>query len=145
MHNISVVIPAKNEAHNLLSLLPALREELSDTEIIVVDDGSTDGSAEIAASYPEVRLLRQEHAVFRNFEAAGGTVFAAREENRRFSGIGRWCDPGINCDDCDIVGRQRRRYGANQPLFAIHACGDGGEDHLHPVILAECEGIRLPS
>lgn len=47
--DISVVIPVFNEAGNLSGLLGKLRAlDLPDAEIIVVDDGSTDGSAEIA-------------------------------------------------------------------------------------------------
>src|SRR5690606_37189403 len=45
---ISVILPAKNEAEGLRRTLPALRAELPDAEIIVVDDGSTDETATIA-------------------------------------------------------------------------------------------------
>jgi 4,4'-diaponeurosporenoate glycosyltransferase len=47
---ISVIIPARNEAHNLPSLLRSLAaQERAPEEIIVVDDGSDDGTAEVAA------------------------------------------------------------------------------------------------
>jgi len=47
--DISIIIPAFNEAQNLGPLLDRLRSmQLPPNEIIVVDDGSTDGSAEIA-------------------------------------------------------------------------------------------------
>jgi glycosyltransferase involved in cell wall biosynthesis len=47
--DISIVIPVFNEAENLPDLLGKVRAlGLSDVEIIVVDDGSTDGSADIA-------------------------------------------------------------------------------------------------
>lgn len=45
---LSVIIPAKNEAESLGKVLRPLRE-LRDAEIIVVDDGSTDGTAHVAA------------------------------------------------------------------------------------------------
>ncbi|MFQ5681787.1 MAG: glycosyltransferase family 2 protein [Candidatus Binatia bacterium] len=46
---VSVIIPTLNEAQSLGSLLNGLKAlELNDYEIIVVDDGSTDESAEIA-------------------------------------------------------------------------------------------------
>lgn len=40
--NISIVIPAKNEAQGLRELLPSIRKHHPKAEIIVVDDGSTD-------------------------------------------------------------------------------------------------------
>jgi len=47
--DISIVIPVFNEAENLGPLLSKVRGlELGNAEIIVVDDGSTDGSADIA-------------------------------------------------------------------------------------------------
>ncbi len=42
--DVSIVIPAKNEEAGLASFLPKLREFYPDNEIIVVDDGSTDGT-----------------------------------------------------------------------------------------------------
>jgi glycosyltransferase involved in cell wall biosynthesis len=44
---ISIILPAKNEAHSLKTLLPALREKYPHEEIIVVDDGSSDDTADI--------------------------------------------------------------------------------------------------
>ncbi|MEV8033582.1 glycosyltransferase [Streptomyces sp. NPDC086182] len=56
---VSVVIPARNTAHALGAVLDALA--LQDTagavEIIVVDDASTDATAEIATGHPAVDTL----------------------------------------------------------------------------------------
>ena len=46
---ISIIIPVFNEAEKLAEMLHAIRAlQLAGSEIIVVDDGSTDGSAKIA-------------------------------------------------------------------------------------------------
>lgn len=60
---LSVVIPAFNEEARLPStlatILPYLRRRGDTFEVVVVDDGSKDGTAAIAeAAGPEVRLLR---------------------------------------------------------------------------------------
>lgn len=44
---ISIIIPAKNEAESLVSLLPALKKAILDAEIVVVNDGSTDITQQI--------------------------------------------------------------------------------------------------
>jgi glycosyltransferase involved in cell wall biosynthesis len=44
---ISIIIPARNEADSLARLLPVLVAAQPDAEIIVVNDGSNDGSAEL--------------------------------------------------------------------------------------------------
>jgi len=57
---VSVVIPARNEADNLPGLLESLRvQTLPPDEIVVVDDGSEDGTGEIAASRG-ARVIRHD-------------------------------------------------------------------------------------
>lgn len=48
---LSVILPAKNEAEGLRQTLPRLREAQPDAELIVVDDGSSDDTAEVAAAH----------------------------------------------------------------------------------------------
>lgn len=47
----SIVIPAKNERISLERLMPNLLSNTGDAEIIVVDDGSTDGQNEVVLNY----------------------------------------------------------------------------------------------
>jgi glycosyltransferase involved in cell wall biosynthesis len=59
---ISIVIPCYNGARFLSdSIESALQQTYDPTEIIVVDDGSTDRTCEIAKSYPRVKTLSQSH------------------------------------------------------------------------------------
>jgi glycosyltransferase involved in cell wall biosynthesis len=46
--NLSVIIPAKNEAAVIANVVSAVRHIYENAEIIVVDDGSTDETAELA-------------------------------------------------------------------------------------------------
>jgi len=48
---LSIVLPAKNESVGLSRLLPVLRANHPDAEIIVVDDGSSDNTGEIGAQH----------------------------------------------------------------------------------------------
>ncbi len=59
---LSIVLPAKNEAAALANLLPVLRKIQPEAEIIVVDDGSTDESAEICRQNG-VTALRQPYSM----------------------------------------------------------------------------------
>ena len=76
---ISIILPAKNEADGLRKTLPGLRALLPDAEIIVVDDGSTDGTAAVAAELG-ARVLSSPYsmgngaAIKRGARAAGGDV-----------------------------------------------------------------------
>lgn len=80
---ISVVVPTFNRAHLLPRALNSiLRQSLPATEIIVVDDGSQDGTADlIRRRYPQIRYLRQPNggvssARNRGLGAAGGDWIA---------------------------------------------------------------------
>jgi hypothetical protein len=83
MTTLSVVIPAYNEEDGIrevlervLSIRPALPPAgISELELIVVDDGSADRTAEIVHAMPEVRLLQHRHNG--GYGAALKTGFAA--------------------------------------------------------------------
>jgi glycosyltransferase involved in cell wall biosynthesis len=59
---VSIVIPCYNQAHFLHEAIEsALAQTYSHREVLVVDDGSTDRTAEVAAAYATVRYIRQEN------------------------------------------------------------------------------------
>jgi len=80
---VSIVIPNWNGAHHLPTCLESLRRQtFRDFEVIVADNGSTDGSLDIlACNYPEVRVL-------------------ALGENRGFAGA---CNAGIQSAQGEFV------------------------------------------
>ncbi|WP_328717994.1 bifunctional polysaccharide deacetylase/glycosyltransferase family 2 protein [Streptomyces sp. NBC_00247] len=61
---VSVVVPAYNEKECIAGTLTSLAASTHPIEIIMVDDGSTDGTAEIAESLGlhQVRVVRQDNA-----------------------------------------------------------------------------------
>ncbi|MGW5460900.1 bifunctional polysaccharide deacetylase/glycosyltransferase family 2 protein [Streptomyces sp. NPDC003996] len=65
---VSVIVPAYNEKECIANTLESLARSTHPIEIIVVDDGSTDGTSEIARAAAEslgmtnVRVIRQENA-----------------------------------------------------------------------------------
>src|ERR1700674_2423418 len=62
MHIVSVVIPVRDMGRYLgEALRSVLAQDYRPIEVIVVDDGSTDDSAEVARSFPEVIYLSQSH------------------------------------------------------------------------------------
>jgi glycosyltransferase involved in cell wall biosynthesis len=62
-HDVSVVIPCYNsEAYLRETIDSAVNQTHPPREVIVVDDGSTDGSASVAEAYGDpVRVIRQEN------------------------------------------------------------------------------------
>ncbi len=82
---VSIVIPARNEADRLPDLLASLhRQSLVPHEVVVVDDGSTDATAEVAAT-------------------AGARVLAAPPVPDGWTGKSWACATGADATDGDVV------------------------------------------
>lgn len=81
--SLSVFFPAHNEVDNIGPLtektVSVLREVLTEFEVLIINDGSTDGTRELAdeldAKYPEVRAIH--HEVNRGYGGAVKTGIAS--------------------------------------------------------------------
>ena len=88
--SVSAVLPAHNEAENIVAAVESLAAILSDLtpvwEIVVVDDGSDDGTADLvrglARRWKQVRLAR--HPVNRGYGAALKTGLEQARNERLF-------------------------------------------------------------
>jgi len=88
--SLSIVVPLYNERENAPSVIGELvawaEGSAHDFELVVIDDGSSDGSAEVVPSHPRVRLVRHERN--RGLTAALRTGFSAAQKE-----LVTWC-PG---------------------------------------------------
>jgi glycosyltransferase involved in cell wall biosynthesis len=87
---LSVIMPCYNEVHSIEEVLGRVEAVGLANEIIVVDDGSTDGTRDVLArieaeNRPNVRILYHEHnqgkgaAVVTGFKAASSEVFLIQD------------------------------------------------------------------
>jgi glycosyltransferase involved in cell wall biosynthesis len=110
---LSVVIPAYNEESYLAECLETVLAELTRNtargpfEVVVVDNGSTDGTATVAGHFPEVRIVVEPHkgltpARQRGLQEARGAILAYVDADTRMppGWIGRVLD---TFDDDDQV------------------------------------------
>ena len=109
MQSVSVVIPTYNRGELLkLTIRSILGQTVAPLEIIIVDDGSTDDTAEICASFgPIVRYMGQRN----------GGVSAARNAGIR-AAKGKWI---AFCDSDDLWIQNKLEL----QLAAIEATGAG--------------------
>src|ERR687898_2245292 len=122
---VTVVIPCYNQAHFLGEAIESvLSQSYEHFEIIVVDDGSTDETSEVASRYEGVRLIRQENrglAGARNRgleEAKGEYVVFLDADDRLLPGA---LEAGLGCfeahPECAFVfGNSRRIPEGGTPL-----------------------------
>src|SRR5688572_26428471 len=134
--SLSVVIPAYNEAVRLGNTLRAvvdyLRQHAPDSEVIVVDDGSSDQTAELARqSFTDARNLRTSVISYKSNLGKGRAVrlglLAARGDVALFSDADlstpitetpKLIDPILN-NQCDLTfgsrALDRKLIGVHQP------------------------------
>ena len=133
MH-LTIIIPVYNEADVIATTLDRVRETVMPafvdrTEVIIVDDGSTDPSAGIAesyvSSYPEIRLIRlpvnsgKGTAVTAGVRASTGDTIVIQDADLEL-------DPAdipallekLQREDLDIVSGTRFRPGQSYPRYA---------------------------
>ena len=130
---LSVVIPARNEAEGIAGTIRAICETLRGerilSEILVVDDGSTDRTAQaiadLAEDYPEVRLVRNA--------GRHGFGHAVRLGLERFTGDAVAIMMADNSDSpADLVGYYRRLEQGSECVFGSRFM-PGGQVVDYPV------------
>jgi dolichol-phosphate mannosyltransferase len=129
---VSVVIPARNEAARIGPCLDGVLADPDVGEVLVVDDGSTDGTAEIAqargarvvvAGEPPPGWVGKPWALQRGLEAAAGDVVVSVDaDTRPRPGLARALARALQ--DADLV-----------TAGARFVCSTAGERWLHPALL----------
>ncbi|MDY6794629.1 MAG: glycosyltransferase family 2 protein [Actinomycetota bacterium] len=123
---VSLVIPAYNEEKAIPGVIREAVEVLEaspyEWEIVVVDDGSSDGTADIAVSFPEVNLVRHPYNMgggrARNsgIDKATGDVVVITDGDGTYpmQDIPRLVE---ELEDCDmVVGARTREAGTMKAL-----------------------------
>ena len=130
--SISAVVPARDEAARIGPCLDGLLADPDLAEVIVVDDGSTDGTAALAAARgarvvsaapPPDGWVGKPWALQQGLEAAtGDVVMSVDADTRPAPGLARALAAAL--DDADLVSAGAR-----------FICDTAGERWLHPALL----------
>lgn len=133
---MTVVVPTYNGSRHLRPTLDSLAaQDHPDVEVLVVDDGSTDGSDDLAEAHPAVsRVVRQPNrgvAVARNrglAEAAGQWVgFLDQDDLWHRSRLSTLLALADDTGSPAVAGTERA-FALHQDRAALHALADGRED-----------------
>ncbi len=122
---LSIVIPVLDEARHLETLLPDLAATCPGAEVIVVDGGSADGSPEVAARIPGVRVVASGRGRARQMNAgaaaaSGDALLFLHADTRLPPGaaeavLSALADPAV------VYGRFDVRFDSLRPAFRLIA------------------------
>jgi len=132
--SISVVIPVYNERRTISEIVRRVQAFPREKEIIIVDDGSTDGTRAVVARLqddPEVRVFLQPHnqgkgaALQKGFELATKEVVIVQDADLEY-------DPAdyelllkpIEAGRADVVYGSRFLHGERRVLYFRHSIGN---------------------
>ena len=129
----SVVIPAYNESATIEEILQRVMASPVEKEVIVVDDGSVDDTAEKAGNWAEqgVRLLRHEKnmgkgaALSTGFRAARGQIIIVQDADLEYHPreYEKLLEPIVS-GEADVVYGSRFLGGPHRVLFFWHMVGN---------------------
>lgn len=129
---ISVIVPAYNEEETITEVLRRLIKLQSEIkmEIVLIDDGSTDGTARIAEEFPVVKTIRHNKncgkgaAIKTALKHVTGEVVVIQDADLEYppENILRIIDPIIR-DQADVV-YGSRFLGQNERMSISHEIGN---------------------
>lgn len=144
----SVVICTYNPGARLRTALKACQAlNYPDFEVLVIDDGSTDDTAELIKEFPDVRYIQQEHeglSVARNlgFHEATGEIIAYTDDDcEPDSDWLFWLARAFDSDQVAAAGGPNIPPEPTSVQEAIVAAGPGAPSH---VLLSDTRAEHLP-
>lgn len=132
---LSIVMPCFNERGTVREIVRRVLAQPYEFEILIVDDGSTDGTreiiAELAAQHPEIKVLLQPRnmgkgaALHRGFREATGDLVLVQDADLEY-------DPAdypalvrpIVENNADVVFGSRFLHGPRRVLYYWHSVGN---------------------
>ncbi len=122
---VSVVIPVLNEARLLPSCLASVTARTVDPtiEVLVVDGGSEDGSAELAHGRPGVRVIEAERGrgrqMNRGASESSGTLLVFLPADTRLPAGALQTLRRVDRDAAPAAGGFRQRFDARRPALRL--------------------------
>lgn len=129
---LSIVMPCYNEKDTLREIVSQVLAQPFEKELLIVDDGSQDGTIEIAkelqTNHPEIRLVQQPHnmgkgaALRRGFQEVSGDIVIIQDADLEY-------DPNdyqtllapIIAGKADVVFGSRFQGGPHRVLYFWHS------------------------